>query len=157
MTENQAYCGLQRQLQTKNGNLPRIEHTPYLSYCMVNKHVSSLLFLFLWWITIKPRKEINNFHEIWYINLGFKSQILEHFFWSKVPLAAHDPCSILQILHNTEYILVDIDCTVLSMNGVQSLSSALFTLHNFSIFSLHCPLSSLRIFSKHGNLFIGYR
>ena len=43
------------------------------------------------------------------------------------------------------------------MNGVRSLSPALFTLHNFSFFSLHCPLFSLRIFSKNGYLFIGYR
>ena len=34
---------------------------------------------------------------------------------------------------------------------------ALFILHNFSFFSLHCPLFSLRIFSKNGYLFIGYR
>ena len=34
------------------------------------------------------------------------------------------------------------------MNGVRLLSAALFTLHNFSFFSLHCSLFSLRIFSK---------
>ena len=43
------------------------------------------------------------------------------------------------------------------MNGVLSFSPALFTLHNFFIFALHCPLLSLRIFSKNGYLFIGYR
>ena len=46
---------------------------------------------------------------------------------------------------------------VLSMNGVRSLSRALFAFYNFSFFSLHCPLFSLRIFSKNGYLFIGYR
>ena len=46
----------------------------------------------------------------------------------------------------------------LSMNDMRSLSPALFTLHTFSFFSLHCPLYSLRtIFSKNGYLFIGYR
>ena len=34
------------------------------------------------------------------------------------------------------------------MNGVRSLSPALFTLHNFSFFSLHCPLFHLRISNK---------
>ena len=43
------------------------------------------------------------------------------------------------------------------MNGVLSLSPALFTLHDFLIFSPHCPLFSLRILSKNGYLFIGYR
>ena len=43
------------------------------------------------------------------------------------------------------------------MNGVLSLLPALFTLHNFLIFSLHFPLFSLRIFSKNGYLIIGYR
>ena len=43
------------------------------------------------------------------------------------------------------------------MNGVRSLSPVLFTLHNFSFFSLHCPLIFLRIFRKNGYLFIGYR
>ena len=31
-----------------------------------------------------------------------------------------------------------------------------FTFHNFSFFSLHCPLPSLRLFSKNGYLFIDY-
>ena len=43
------------------------------------------------------------------------------------------------------------------MNGVQLLSPALFTLHNFSFFSLHCPLFSLHIVRKNGYFFIGYR
>ena len=47
--------------------------------------------------------------------------------------------------------------SVLSMNGVRSLSAALYNLRNFSFFSLHCPLFSLRIFSKDGYQFIGYR
>ena len=38
------------------------------------------------------------------------------------------------------------------MNGVRLLSSTLFTLNNFSFFSLHYPLFSLRIFSKNGYL-----
>ena len=42
------------------------------------------------------------------------------------------------------------------MNDVWSLSPALFTLHNFSFFSVHCQLFSLRIFSKNSYLFIGY-
>ena len=34
------------------------------------------------------------------------------------------------------------------MNGLRSRLAALFTLYNFLFFSLHCPLFSLRIFSK---------
>ena len=34
------------------------------------------------------------------------------------------------------------------MNGVWSFLPALFTLHNFSFFCLHCPLFSLRISAK---------
>ena len=55
--------------------------------------------------------------------------------------------NIKQVIHERLYL-------VLSMNGMRSLSPALFT---FSFFFLHCPLFSLRIVSKNGYLFIGYR
>ena len=40
------------------------------------------------------------------------------------------------------------------MNGVLSHLPALFILHNFLIFSLHCPLFSLRGFSENDHLFV---
>ena len=43
------------------------------------------------------------------------------------------------------------------MTGARSLSPAFFTLYNFSFFSLHIPLFSLRVFRKNAYLFIGYR
>ena len=43
------------------------------------------------------------------------------------------------------------------MNGMQSLSPAIFNFHNCLFFSLHCQLFSLCIFSKNSYLFIGYR
>ena len=39
--------------------------------------------------------EINFKKSLYYINLGFKPQILEHLLWRTIPLVASDPCGIL--------------------------------------------------------------
>ena len=61
---------------------------------------------------------------------------------------SHSPVFPIDYNGSMKYHHERFQYSVLSMNGVQSLSPVLFTLHNFSFFSLHCPLFSLRIFSK---------
>ena len=75
----------------------------------------------------------------------------------KMKFYSYSPVFPIDYNGNMKYHHERLQNSVLSMNGVRSLSPAVFTLHNFSFFPLHCLLFSLRISSKNGYLLIGYR
>ena len=63
-TKNQTSCGFQGWLQTEKMAACQEQSTNIItSYVMwyINKHLLDSLFLLCWWITLKLKKELNNF------------------------------------------------------------------------------------------------
>ena len=89
--------------------------------------------------------------------LLFLKQILAFSKWSFIVILQFFLLIIMVVWIIKQTIIKDYNIQSCQRMKVRSLSTALFTLQNFSFFSLHCPLFSLPIFSKNGYLFIAYR